>query len=115
MTLFDTYAIISNCAGMFSAKFAMQTGLANREGRSVLEELATSEKVTGLKQTRRAIAAGHAARVYLACDADPRLVEPVRAGCQLARIPTVTEFTMAQLGRVCGIEVGCAAATVLAK
>ena len=81
----------------------------------MLEELAVREKVTGLKQTRRAVAAGRAAQVYLACDADPRLTEPVRTGCQAAKIPVVTEFTMAQMGRVCGIEVGCAAAAVLAK
>ncbi|MBQ0037181.1 MAG: ribosomal L7Ae/L30e/S12e/Gadd45 family protein [Clostridiales bacterium] len=93
----------------------MLSVLANREGHSVLEELMTKEKVTGLKQTRRAIAAGRARQVYLACDADPRLTEPIRVGCQAAQIPTVTEFTMAQLGKVCGIDVGCAAATVLAK
>ena len=81
----------------------------------MLEQLATKEKVTGLKQTRRAIAAGRAARVYLACDADPRLIEPLRMGCLAARIPTETAFTMAQLGKLCGIEVGCAAATVLGE
>lgn len=51
-------------------------------GTSVLEELSAKEKVSGLKQTRRAIAAGRAARVYLACDADPRLTEPLRALCE---------------------------------
>ena len=81
----------------------------------MLEELATREKVTGLKQTRRAIATGRAVRVYLACDADPRLIEPIRAGCQLSHIPTETDFTMAEIGRVCGIRVGCAAATLLAE
>ena len=41
-------------------------------------ELTAKGKVVGLKQTRRALAQGAAAHVYLACDADPRLTEPLR-------------------------------------
>ena len=33
--------------------------------------------VTGLRQTQKAVAKGLAARVYLACDADPALTEPL--------------------------------------
>ena len=52
-------------------------------------------------------------KVYLACDADPRLTEPVEALCQAAGITVVTDYTMAQLGRACSIAVGTAAAAAL--
>ena len=44
-----------------------------------MEALAAKEKVVGLKQVRRAVASGKVRKVYLACDADPRLTEPVEA------------------------------------
>ena len=43
----------------------------------MLEELSCENRVVGLKQTRRLLAAGHAGRVFLAKDADPALVEPL--------------------------------------
>ena len=75
----------------------------------------TKEKVVGLKQTKKAIAAGKAATVYLAKDADPKLTEPLCAMCQLANIKVVNDRTMAELGKVCGIAVGTAACAVLCK
>lgn len=79
------------------------------------EELSTKEKVVGIKQTRRAVAKGIAQRVYLACDADSRLTEPLRAMCALAGIEVVGDLTMQQLGRACAISVGTAACAVLSK
>ena len=81
----------------------------------MLEELSAKEKVTGLKQTRRAVAAGRAVRVYLACDADSRLTEPLRALCEQSGVETTEEYSMAQLGRACRIQVGTAAAAVVAE
>ena len=78
-----------------------------------MEALAAKEKVVGLKQVRRAVASGKVRKVYLACDADPRLTEPVEALCQAAGIAVVTDYTMAQLGRACSIAVGPAAAAAL--
>ena len=65
----------------------------------MLEELSCENRVVGLKQTRRLLAAGHAGRVFLAKDADPALVEPLLAACRAVGMPAVTEFTMSQLGR----------------
>ena len=48
----------------------------------MLEELSCENRVVGLKQTRRLLAAGHAGRVFLAKDADPALVEPLLAACR---------------------------------
>ena len=73
----------------------------------------TKEKVVGLKQTKKAIAAGKTVEVYLAKDADPRLTEPLRAMCQLAGAAVVDDRTMSELGKSCGIAVGTAACAVL--
>ena len=75
----------------------------------------TKEKVVGLKQTKKAIAAGKAAVVCLAKDADPKLTEPLCAMCRLAGIQVVNDRTMQELGRSCGIAVGTAACAVLTK
>ena len=78
-------------------------------------ELAAKEKVVGLKQTKRAIAAGTVQTVFLAKDADPKLTEPLCAMCRLAGIETVTDRTMSELGKACGIAVGTAACAILRK
>ena len=75
----------------------------------------TREKVVGLKQTKKAIAAGKAAVVYLAKDADPKLTEPLSALCRLSDIRVVADRTMSELGRSCGIAVGTAACAILVK
>ena len=79
----------------------------------MLAELASKQKVVGVKQCRKAIRDGRAKRVYLACDADPVLVDPIAEGCVSTGIPVEREYTMAQLGRVCCITVGAAAVAVL--
>ena len=81
----------------------------------MLTELASQEKVIGVKQSRKAVREGRAKRVYLACDADPAITEPVAESCRCAGIPVEAEHTMAQLGRACGIDVPTAAAALLAK
>ena len=81
----------------------------------MLEGLAAKDKVTGLKQTRRALNAGRARLVYLACDADPRLTDPVREMCRASGVPVQEGYTLQQLGRAAGIPVGTAALALLAK
>ena len=75
--------------------------------------LASQEKVIGVKQSRKAVREGRAKRVYLACDADPAITEPVAVSCEAAGIPVETEHTMAQLGRACRITVGASVVAVL--
>ena len=65
-------------------------------------ELTAKGKVVGLKQTRRALVQGAAAHVYLACDADPRLTNPLRALCAEKAIPCDSSMTLRQLGTACG-------------
>ena len=71
----------------------------------MITELASQDKVIGVKQSRKAIRDGRARRVFVACDADPAITEPVADGCASAGIPVETEYTMAQLGKACRITV----------
>lgn len=77
-------------------------------------ELTANGKVVGLKQTRRAILQGSAVGVYLACDADPALTEPLLALCRQHGVAADCSLTMQQLGRACGIAVPASAAAVMA-
>ena len=47
----------------------------------MITELASQDKVIGVKQSRRAIREGRARCVYLACDADPSITGPVAESC----------------------------------
>ena len=76
-------------------------------------ELTTKEKVVGIKQTKKVIAAGKTAKVFLAKDADPKLTEPLRAMCRLAGVAVVSDYTLSELGKACGIAVGTAACALL--
>mgnify|MGYP003294972294 FL=1 len=80
-----------------------------------MERLSGSEKVVGLKQVRRAVTEGRVNLVFLACDADPRLTESLEELCNEHGAATVWDYTMAQLGKACGIAVGTAAAAVAVK
>ena len=46
-----------------------------------MTELASQEKVVGVKQSRKAIRENRAKRVHLAGDADPAITDPVAAAC----------------------------------
>ena len=79
----------------------------------MLEELSSKDKVVGLKQVQRAVSAGRAGRVFLACDADPRLIQPLRELCSQEGTEADDTLTMQQLGRACGIDVPAAAVALL--
>ncbi len=79
----------------------------------MLTELKSGAKVVGVKQTQRAITDGRARLVFLAQDADPRIIEPVVALCKERGIPTQGVSGMRELGSACGIAVGSAVAALL--
>ena len=81
----------------------------------MLEKLRDSEKVIGVKQSRRAVRDALAQMVFLACDADPALTEPLEAQCRDASIPVAKDFTMKELGHASGIHVGAAVVTLVKK
>ena len=67
----------------------------------------------GIKQTRLAIDRGKAVKVFIARDADAKLVEPIIAQCSDKEIPLVSVSSMRELGKACGIQVGAAAAALI--
>ena len=77
------------------------------------DELMTSPKVVGAKQVRRALEKGSVARLYIAQDADPALLQPLvqKAVNSGIRVEQIT--SMKQLGEACGIAVGAAVAALL--
>ena len=79
----------------------------------MLTELASQEKVIGVKQSRKAIREGRAKRVFLACDADPAITDPVAESCEETGIPVESGYTMAQLGHACCITVGASVVAIL--
>ena len=78
----------------------------------MLEELKTANKVVGIKQLRKAIAAGTVKKVFLAADADPMLTDPVAEQCRQRKITVITVPTMHQLGAACNISVNAAVAAI---
>lgn len=81
----------------------------------MLKELRAGSKVTGAKQARRAIRDGLARQVFLASDADPALIEPLRQLCREKDIPVCEDYPMARLGAAAGIQVGAAVVTLVEK
>lgn len=72
------------------------------------------KRLVGTKQTLKALQSGEAKVVYLAKDADERVLRPLRnALSQHDGVEVVEVESMQQLGRLCGIEVGAAAAALL--
>jgi len=51
--------------------------------------------------------------VFLANDADERVLMPLKALCESKQVTIVKVETMAEIGKACLIEVGAAAAAIL--
>lgn len=81
----------------------------------LIEELRAGKKVVGANQCTRAVRDGRARQVFLARDADERLTAPLEKQCRRQEIPVVTRYTMEELGRAAGIQVGAAVIALLKK
>ncbi len=73
----------------------------------------STKKVVGLKQTRRALERGTVYRVYLAKNSDAKILQSLEEQCRQLQVEIVEVPTMAELGKVCGIQVGTAVAALL--
>ncbi|MEA4825195.1 MAG: ribosomal L7Ae/L30e/S12e/Gadd45 family protein [Clostridium sp.] len=71
------------------------------------------EKVIGLKQTIKSIKNGEGKCLYIAKDADTKLISPVIQLAKERSLQVTYIETMKELGTLCGIEVGSAVALVL--
>ncbi|MDS1030412.1 ribosomal L7Ae/L30e/S12e/Gadd45 family protein [Bacillota bacterium LX-D] len=72
-----------------------------------------TKKTIGTKQTIKAVQRGAALVVYIAKDAEPRVLDPLVKLCQEKGLEVVMVDSMLELGKACGIEVGSASAAVV--
>lgn len=79
----------------------------------MLEELSTANKIVGVKQLRKALSLGTVKRVYIARDADIRLVQPIFEQCVEEGIEVEYVPSMKLLGEACKITVEAAVAAIL--
>lgn len=79
----------------------------------MLDELNTKNRVVGLKQTQRAITECKVKKIFIADDADPRVINPILAECEKLNIEIEHIESMADLGNASGIEVSAAVAAIL--
>ncbi|MCL4351291.1 MAG: ribosomal L7Ae/L30e/S12e/Gadd45 family protein [Firmicutes bacterium] len=72
------------------------------------------QRVVGTRETLKKISQNKAVRVYVAQDADAKMVAEVVKATQTRGVPLGYIDSMTELGRLCGIQVGAACATVIA-
>ncbi len=81
----------------------------------VAEDLINSSrhKVVGTKQTLKALEKGEAQRVFVAGDAEDKVIRPVVSACEAKGIDLHRVDSMARLGKMFGIKVKAATAAIL--
>ncbi len=81
-----------------------------------VERLRAAEfKAVGSNQTAKAIGKGRAQVVFVAKDADRRVIESVLVAARDRGLEVVEVGSMRDLGRACGIAVGASAAAILSS
>lgn len=81
----------------------------------MLERLKGENKVIGIKQSLKAVEGGTVEIVFIANDAEEKVVKDLKELCIKNNIEIMYVETMRQLGKACGIEVGAATACILKK
>ena len=76
------------------------------------QDLKNSNKVVGLKQSKKALVDRVAKIVFIAKDADKRIKDEIITLCNENRVQMIYVDTMKQLGHECGIDVGAAVACI---
>lgn len=71
------------------------------------------KKVVGIKQTTKYIKDGKATVVYLAKDAEVKVIRPIEELCKQDNVEIIYVNSMSELGHMCGIDVGAAAAALI--
>ena len=70
-------------------------------------------RVVGMRETLKKIAQGTALSVYVAKNADTKVIHDVVTQSQARNIPVEYVDSIDELGRLCGIDVGAACAALL--
>ena len=79
----------------------------------MLSKLKAGNKIVGLKQVKRALNAHEVDIVYLANDADSKLINLIIDLCEEKEVEVVQVENMKELGNACGIDVSAATAALL--
>lgn len=79
----------------------------------MLDDLKHHSKTVGLKQTMRALAANKVQVLYIAQDAEERVVSKVLDACNNKDVKVCRVESMKLLGKKCGIDVGTAVAAII--
>ncbi len=79
----------------------------------VLPEVKNSPKVIGTKQVKKAINKGIAKKVFIALDAEPHIIEPIKELCRQNQVEVSMVEDMVTLGNACGIDVGSATVALI--
>ncbi len=79
----------------------------------MLENLKSRNKTVGLKQTCKAVESKIAKTVFIAKDADEKILVKIESLCKEHATNIEYVDTMKQLGKFCGIDVGAAVASIL--
>ena len=79
----------------------------------MLRELKQLNKTVGTKQVARAIRNNQVMQLFLAKDADSKVIKELIDLCHEKDIEIIYVKTMKELGKACGIEVKAASAAIL--
>ena len=75
--------------------------------------LKNPKRVIGINQVTEPVKNDLAKCVYIADDADDRVLSPLKELCMTKNVEMIFGNTMAELGKSCNIEVGAAAVALL--
>lgn len=79
-----------------------------------LEELRSAKyKAVGTKQALKAVEKDRAVKVFIAEDAEGRVLEPLIEVCARKGVPVAKVQSMKELGKACGVEVNTASCALL--
>ncbi len=79
----------------------------------MLEKLMKENKTVGIKQATKVLTQDKAKILFIAEDADKHLIEHMEEIAKEKGVEVVYVESMKKLGKVCGIDVGAAVATIL--
>lgn len=71
------------------------------------------KKVIGTKETLKCVKNNQCEKLFIAQDAEPRLIQPLVDLAKEKSLEIVYVDTMKELGQLCGIDVGAASASIL--
>ncbi|OIJ15444.1 ribosomal protein L7Ae-like protein [Anaerobacillus arseniciselenatis] len=72
-----------------------------------------NKKVIGTKQTLKALEDGVVEELYIASDADYKVIYKVAALAEKKDVPTIKVQSMKKLGKACGIDVSAATVAIV--